>query len=123
MTRSEKTRSRHGGKIAVVAPAPPQPPPPSRVEFETFRNVGSYERDQLTDSVPSCFNGMVRVRRYRITIELIDEPVEVIHARLIEMWAAETNRHNWGPLRAEAARYGLDLSKCGVERGSKEVKP
>jgi len=50
---------------------------------------------------PSCFNGMVRVRRYRITIEEIDEPVEVISAERPKRTIYADNDWGWGDWQGE----------------------
>ena len=77
--------------------------------FETFDKINGYRESQLISKDPSCFNGIVSVRKYRVTIELIDEPMNVIHARLQKMWDECDNSHHWGPLREAAKEYGLEL--------------
>ena len=77
--------------------------------FETFRKIDAHEKRQIAKDEPSCFNGMVRVRKYKITTELVDEPIEVIQARIQKMWDECTNHHNWNSLQKEAAKYGLTL--------------
>ena len=59
---------------------------------------------------PSCFNGFVNVHRWRITVEMIDEPVEVIQGRIKELWETSNNSHHIGPLKTVATAYGLELS-------------
>ena len=98
----------------TAAPSGPTYP----MQIETFREIGFYERSQWTQAEPSCFNGSVRVRRYRVTIEEIDEPVEVICARLQKMWDECDNHHHHAPLEAAARKYGYDLR----ERARKEPK-
>ena len=90
----------------------PQPAPesePKVMVFETFKEIGSYEIRTLKDDAPYCFNGIVAVRRYRVTIEEIEEPNEVIQERLQKLWDKSKNHHDWGHLQAVARRYGLDL--------------
>lgn len=77
--------------------------------LETFRGFDGYERQRFTDSEPSCWNGDVRVVRYRITAEIIDEPKEVIAARLLKLWREADNMHHYEPLKRCAAKYGVDL--------------
>ena len=77
--------------------------------FETFTEIGGYTKRQLISEEPTCFNGLVRVRKYKITVELVDEPVEVIQARIKKMWDECKNHHHWLPLKAEAEKYGLEL--------------
>ena len=78
--------------------------------FETFKEFGSYEVGNMTVENPTCFNGMVRVKKYKVTIEEIAEPIEVIHKRLKQMWCNIDNHHHIEPLRREAKKYGLSLS-------------
>lgn len=76
---------------------------------ETFRTFGSYELDQWRQPEISCFNGSIKVRRYRVTIEEIEEPPEVIEARLIELWETCTNHHHRAAIDAVAKRNGVTL--------------
>jgi hypothetical protein len=76
--------------------------------FETFREMSSYEISNITEDKPTCFNGYVSVRKYKITIELIDEPVEIIQDRIKELYNKSTNHHDWQPLQNEAKKYGMD---------------
>lgn len=67
--------------------------------------------------VPSCFNGFVQVRRYRTTIEIIDEPVEILRARLQQLWDECDNHHHWTPLRNAAHGLGVTLlGNAGAKR-------
>ena len=85
-----------------------QPEPKTRV-FETFRALGPYEIGNMTQKDPSCFNGYVSVKRYRITIEEIEEHDEIIGARLQKLWDECTNHHHRDPLKSIAKGYGLEL--------------
>ena len=86
----------------------PEPEPKQRV-FETFRRISSYEIGSMTRNCPTCFNGSVEVKRYRVTIEEIEEPDDVIRERLQKLWDECNNYNNRDPLRSVAMRYGLDL--------------
>ena len=77
--------------------------------FETFRQIGNYVIRDLTDKEPSCFNGVVRVTKQRITIEEIKEPTEIIQARIQKLWDECNNHHHRDPLRAMASKYDMDL--------------
>lgn len=79
----------------------------NKVEIETFRKLGSYEAGRLTVDTPTCYNGMVRVKKYRITIEEIDEPIKVVQGRLQKLFDEHTNHHHHEPLQREAARLGM----------------
>lgn len=79
--------------------------------FETFRKVGSYEIDNLTQEEPSCFNNMVRVVKYRITVEKVEEPIETIRARIQKLWDERANFHHYQPLIDIGKKYGMRLSQ------------
>lgn len=66
------------------APALTSPLPPADVQtFEVFGRPNAAFGLIRTDSrEASCFNGQVAVTRYRVTIEAIPEPVEVVAARV-----------------------------------------
>lgn len=77
--------------------------------FETFRKIDDYTKSNLIKDEPSCFNGNVCVRKYKVTVELVEEPIEVIQARIQKMWDECKNHHHWQPLKNEAKKYGLEL--------------
>jgi hypothetical protein len=76
-----------------------------KVEFETFYDIGNYEINNLKQEQPSTFNGMCRIRKLKVTIELVEEPIDIIHARLEEVWLHCDNWHNRECIEAEARRY------------------
>jgi hypothetical protein len=80
-----------------------------KLEFETFRKLGAWDIGNMTQKEPSCFNGMVRFKKYRVTVEVIDEPVEVYQDRLQKMWDTCDNHHHWEPLKKAAKSVGLEL--------------
>lgn len=107
---------------------PRKKPEPKLKEPEYPRSIETYqdprwsvERVQLE---PSCFNGIVRIDRYRITIEKIEEPFEVLRDRLIKLWRdTEYNSHYWDPMRKCADQIGmsreeLKLSEQGMNHPS-----
>lgn len=82
------------------------------VVIETFKRPGYHDIRQYVDSpfdAPWCHNDSVGVRRYRITIELIEETEEVLAERVLSLWRGAANFRQVEPLRAEAAKYGLVL--------------
>lgn len=77
--------------------------------IETFREISDYQLRQLQQDEPDCFNRKVSVRKYRVTVELVDEPDDVIRARIQRLWDECENHHHWLPLQCEAKKYGLVL--------------
>ena len=55
---------------------------------------------------PSCFNGGVRVEKYKITIEIVEEPIGVICERLEKLWVESKNFHDYDPLMEVAKKFG-----------------
>jgi hypothetical protein len=78
-------------------------------QFETFRTLGSYETSNITEKEPSCFNGFVRIKKYRITVEELEELKEVYEQRLQKLWDECDNWHHWKPLQSEAKKIGYEL--------------
>jgi hypothetical protein len=79
--------------------------------FETFRNIGNCAISNLTQKEPSCFNGSVSVVKYRVTVEVIEEPVEVLQERVRKLWRETKNMHHWMPLQNEAKKLGFELDR------------
>lgn len=68
---------------------------------------------------PSAFNGDVKVRRYRITVERVSTDDEE-RAAVQRLWEECDNHHHWGPLQAAAARLGVELvGRPGAKRKAK----
>lgn len=56
-----------------------------KIEFETFRNLeNSYMLTQLKKDEPSNIN-FLEYRKYKVTVELVDEPKEVLIKRLEDL--------------------------------------
>jgi hypothetical protein len=91
-------------KVAVNQPRDEYP-----VSFETFKAPSFYALHAMKQDEPSCFNSVVNVRRYRITIERIEEPDEIIRERVQKLWDHGDNHHHWNALRAAGKHVGLDL--------------
>lgn len=77
--------------------------------LETFKKLSSYWLSQITEKEPSCFNGMVMIEKYKITIEKIEEPKEVYQKRLQKLWSECDNHHHWRPLKDKANKLGIEL--------------
>jgi hypothetical protein len=69
---------------------------------------------------PRVFNGVVNVRRWRITVELIDESPEVIYARLLDLWERSDNYHDMLPLQKAAQELGMTLPSNTFSKRMKE---
>jgi hypothetical protein len=84
---------------------------PVHETFETFRRMDAWTLSQhLRQDQTSCFNGNVEVRKYRVTIEEIEEPVEVLRERLQDLWDhMQYNMHSHAPMQAVAADLGFEL--------------
>lgn len=78
-------------------------------QFETFSEISDYTIRDLTMGSPLCFNDQVRVVKWRVTIEKIDEPDSVIRERIQKLWDECENPHHWQPLKRVANKYGLEL--------------
>lgn len=50
---------------------------------------------------------MVRIKKYRVTIEEIEEPIEVLQDRVKRMWAENQNLHSYAHLEKAAKKLGL----------------
>lgn len=79
--------------------------------FEVFGNPLNWIRSQFRKEKPSCCNGIVSFRSYRITVEEIPESREVLIKRLCDLWyRGEHNMHHVQPLRAAAGELGFEFT-------------
>lgn len=78
---------------------------------ETFRQIGDYELKgySFNNDSPHCFNGIVSIKKYRITIEVVQEPIEVYQQRLEKLWTESDNHHHWHPLENAAKEIGYEF--------------
>lgn len=76
----------------------------NKIEFETFNKINSYHINLLKKEFPSIFNGEVSIRRYKVTIEEIEEPIETLQERLQKLYDEGTNYHHIEPLKREAKK-------------------
>lgn len=85
---------------------------------ETFNPPGSYILGELERAnKPSCFNSVIRIAKYKITVEKIEEPIEILQARLQELWDTSENWHHGDALRRKAKELGFELQG---DRGNKK---
>ena len=75
--------------------------------IETFREISGYDLIGFTQDKSSCFNGIVRIEKYKITIEKIEESKEVYKERLQKLWDECDNIHHWTPMREKAKQLGV----------------
>jgi len=89
-------------------------------KIETFRNPEGYALSQLEKNEPSCFNGLVNVEKFEITVVKIEEPKEVYRKRLQKLWDECDNHYHWNPLKKTAERLGVELvGSAGKKRDYK----
>ncbi len=82
---------------------------PDNYTIETFQDPRWNVRNLALAKDPSSFNGTVSFRKYRVSVELMDEPKEVLIERIRELWKHCDNHHHWGPLKDAAASLGIEL--------------
>lgn len=72
---------------------------------------------------PSAFNGMIRFRKYRITVELLDEPLEILRERLIALWhSLRRNMHLVDAMREKAKEIGMDPNELKLDECGRDFK-
>jgi len=79
------------------------------IEFETFRRISSHEVSNLTFNEPSSFNGDVKIIKYKVRVEQVEEPKEVYQERLQKLWDEEDNYHHYDPIKNMANRLDINL--------------
>ena len=89
------------------------------IEFETFREIGNYEVSNLKQSNPSSFNGHVRIHKFKVTVELIEESEEVYKERIQHLWDHCESRYQ--TLAIEQKARELNYTLIG-DSGSKLTK-
>ena len=77
--------------------------------FETFKKLGPYERTSLLQKDPSRGSKSVRVVKYKVTVEKIDEPLDVIRARIRKLWEERDDWQDPSSLLAAAKDYNIVL--------------
>lgn len=80
-------------------------------EIITFRKpkLNDYSDKSGVNVKPTSFNGMVNIERYKITIEKLDEPKEIICERLEYLWTHESNFHQYEPLKEKAKELNYEF--------------
>lgn len=83
---------------------------PEPIVFETYENPNRIVRTGEQDK-PSHLNNEIRVQRFRVTIEVIEESDDVIRDRLLALDAERGHVDKHRCIKAEAKRLGIDLTK------------
>lgn len=93
----------------------------TKIELETFMPIGFYEIRQMEQEEPSNFNGWVRIKKYKVTVEVVEEPKEVLYERLLDLWEKCEGYRYREPLilAAKELGYELDDNRCGIRSGGK----
>jgi len=77
-----------------------------KVEFTTFREIGTYEINQLTIPDATVMNFGVAFRKYKVTVELVEEETKVLVARLLNLRLNTRNPY-------EIDKINIELKKLG----------
>lgn len=80
----------------------------AKTEFETYGDPTHFIERLVTEK-PSALNNIIRVQRYRITVELIEEPKEVLKCRLLELSNEGGHIDRRKRIRAAASKLGITL--------------
>ena len=78
-------------------------------KISTFREVNCFTLNNLKQEEPSCFNSIVRVIKYKITIEELKEPKEIICERLEKLFVECDNWHDREALERVARKYKYEF--------------
>lgn len=92
--------------------------PSGPIVIETFSSMGAWEQSRIRQDEPSCFNGIVSIRKTRVTIEAIEETTDVLFERLLKLWRESDNFHHRKPLHCVAQALGRELpsGEFGINR-------
>lgn len=77
-----------------------------------------YSLDELVrhNQEPNVINGSIYIKKYKITIEEISEPLDILKERLKDLYKKETNWHN----KESLDRYSIRLFGCLIYELDKE---
>ena len=78
-------------------------------QTECFGMPSNYQLQLLGSQKPNVHNGTVSVKRYRITVEEIAEPIEVLRGRLVELQGQRLHIDSYAAISAEAKSLGITL--------------
>ena len=78
--------------------------------FETYKHFDDYDISNLTQKEPRAFNGELRVKRYKVTIEEVSTIEEECDA-IQKLWDDCDNHHHYTPIRNYAKKIGYELKE------------
>lgn len=78
-------------------------------EIEVFGKPSEYILTSMGKAEPNVWNSVVNVKRYRVTVEEIEEPQEVLKERLLALLNQRGHISHRQCIRDEAKRLGIDL--------------
>jgi sensor histidine kinase regulating citrate/malate metabolism len=81
----------------------------TNIEFETFRYITDYDVYNLKLTNPSSFNGHVRIHKFKVTVELIEESEEVYNERIQYLWDHCDNHHQLIAIQQKARELNYTL--------------
>lgn len=87
---------------------PEEKTPKPKMVVEMFQDPRWWLHDRSQNSEPSCVN-FLSFRKWRVTAEIIDEPIEVLRERLQELWENNTNHYRQAELEKAAEALGITL--------------
>jgi hypothetical protein len=70
--------------------------------IETYKNPVYWMPTDITEGHPTCIEGVVNIRKYRVTCHIIDEPKAVLCARLQDLWGKASSTQDIEYLKFEA---------------------
>lgn len=91
----------------------------NNISFETFRKIGLYDINNIKKEKPSCFNSIVEFKKYKVTIEEVEESNDVLAERLQKLWDDCDNYHHWQSLKNAAESIGYKLNGSAGSKRSK----
>ena len=81
----------------------------SKTIIETFRNPEGYWLNQIKQDEVSSFNGIIEIEKYKVTIEKIEEPIEILQQRIQYLWDNFDNYHHFEPIKKMAEKLNYEL--------------
>jgi hypothetical protein len=84
--------------------------------YESYKEPDGYQFQNKAWENPYCFNGIVSLHQYRITVQRVEEPTDVILDRARSLYATLESRSQ-DTLRQYVLReYGVDLREQTATR-------